>query len=220
LSPDFIDESTSFTNKCSKLGIPFVFIDSDIEGQNSLSYIGPHLYDSGYFAANLVSYILKDNETVLLLNISQRMYKHHHLLRKEEGFRAYFTDNSLHNKIAKIDIRKGETLSVEKEITSALSRNKDIRVIFVTNSRVSIVSQALKKIKKRFILIGYDFIEENIKALVGGDIDFLICQKPAEQAYRGIMALYKHIVLNEPIEKVQFMPIDVITKSNYQFYEN
>ncbi len=220
LSPDFIDESTAFTNKCSKLGIPFVFMDSDVEGQKSLSYIGPHLFDSGYLAANLVSYILRENESVLLLNISQRMYKHHHLLRKEEGFRAYFTDNSLPNKITKIDIRKGEKLSIEREITSVLSRNKDIRLVFVTNSRVSIVAQALKKLKKKYILIGYDFIEENIKALVDGDIDFLICQKPGEQAYKGVMSLYQNIVLNAPVDRMQFMPIDIITKENYQFYKN
>ncbi|MBS1749487.1 MAG: LacI family DNA-binding transcriptional regulator [Bacteroidetes bacterium] len=220
LSPDFVDEATAFTNKCSKLDIPFVFIDSDIEGQNSLSYIGPHLYDSGYLAANLVSYILRENESVLLLNISQRMYKHHHLLRKEEGFRAYFIDNSLNKKITKVDIKKSDRHSIEKEIAASLTKNKDIRLIFVTNSRVSLVAQCLKKLKKKLILIGYDFIEENIKALVDGDIDFLICQKPGEQAYKAVMSLYQYIVLNATVDRMQFMPIDIITRENYQFYKN
>ena len=220
LSPDFIDESVVFTNKCNQLGIPYVFIDSDVEGQNSLSYIGPHLYDSGYFAANLVNYILRGRESVLLLNISQRMYKHHHLLRKEEGFRAYFKDNSIDKKIVKIDIKKADGLSIKKEITSVLSGNKDISLIFVTNSRVSIVANCLKKLKRKLILIGYDFVEENIKALTEGDIDFLICQKPGEQGYKGVMSLYKYIVLDAQVERMQFMPIDIITRENCQFYTN
>lgn len=220
LSPDFIEESVAFTNKCNQLGIPYVFIDSDIETQNRLSYIGPHLYNSGYLVANLASYILRGNESVLLLNISKRMYKHHHLLRKEEGFRSYFKDHSINRQIEKIDIRKGDSLSIEKEIASVLSRNKDIRLVFVTNSRVSVVAQCLKRLKKKLILIGYDFLEENIMALKDGDIDFLICQKPGEQAYKGIMSLYQHIVLNSNADRMQFMPIDIITKENYQFYKN
>lgn len=220
MAPDFVKESVEFCNKCSRLGIPFVFIDSDIEGQNSLSYIGPHLFNSGYFAANLVSYILRENGSVLLLNISRRIYKYHHLLRKEEGFRSYFKENAITRKIEKIDITKGDSATIEKKIAAVLSKSKDIRLIFVTNSRVSIVAQCLKRLKKKLILIGYDFVEENVRALEAGDIDFLVCQKPGEQAYRGIMALYRHIVLNEPVEKVHFMPIDVITKSNCQFYKN
>ena len=220
LSPDFIDESVVFTNKCNQLGIPYVFIDSDIETQNRLSYIGPHLYDSGYLVANLVSYILRGNESVLLLNISKRMHKYHHLLRKEEGFRSYFKDHSINRKIEKIDIRKGDSRSIEKELEAVLSVNDDIRLVFVTNSRVSIVSRCLKKFKRKLILIGFDFIEENIKALIEGDIDFLICQKPGEQAYKGVMALYQFIVLNARVDKIQFMPIDVITRENYQFYKN
>lgn len=220
LSPDFIEESVVFTNKCNQLGIPYVFIDSDIEGQNRLSYIGPHLYDSGYLVANLASYILRGDESVLLLNISKRMYKHHHLLRKEEGFRSYFKDNSINRKIEKIDIRKGDSLSIEKKIASVLSTNKDIRLVFVTNSRVSVVAQCLKRLKKKLILIGYDFLEENISALKARDIDFLICQKPGEQAYKGVMALYQFIVLNARVDRIQFMPVDIITRENYQFYKN
>lgn len=220
LSPDFIEESVLFTNKCNQLGIPCVFIDSDIEGQSSLSYIGPNLYSSGYLAANLVSYMLRGRESILLLNISRRMYKHHHLLRKEEGFRSYFKDHSVNQKIEKIDIKEGDSLSIEKKIASALSENKDIRLVFVTNSRVSVVAQCLKRLKKKLIVIGYDFLEENIRALKAGDIDFLICQKPGEQAYRGVMTLYQFIVLNSRVNRIQFMPIDIITRENYQFYKN
>ena len=220
LAPHFIEESIEFTNKCKELGIPYVFIDSDIAGQDSLSYIGPHLYDSGYLAANLASYILRDDESVLLLNISKEIDNHYHLLRKAEGFKGYFKDNLIEKKITKMDIRDVDSSSIEKEISSVLSKNKDIRLVFVTNSRTSVVARCLKKLGKKLILIGYDFLDENIKALKAGEIDFLICQKPSEQAYRGIMALYKFIILEGRVDKIQFMPIDIITRENYQFYKN
>lgn len=220
LAPEFIEEAKEFTNRCMQLGIPFVFIDTDIEGQGSLSYIGPHLYDSGYLVGNLVSYILRDEDAILLLNISKELEKNHHLLRKEEGFRNYFMDNSINRKIVKIDIKKTDPESIWKEISSTLSKHKDIKLIFITNSKASIVANHLRKNKKKYILIGYDFVQENIDALKSGYIDFLICQKAGQQAYRGIVALYQSLVHNSPVEKVQLMPIDIITKENYKFYKN
>jgi LacI family transcriptional regulator len=85
---------------------------------------------------------------------------------------------------------------------------------------VSIVARYLQKLNKKTILIGYDFLEENIDLLNEGSIDFLICQKPGEQAYKGIMTLYKHLVMALPVEEIVFMPIDIITKENYSYYRN
>jgi LacI family transcriptional regulator len=73
---------------------------------------------------------------------------------------------------------------------------------------------------KNILLIGYDFLQENIEYLKNDVIDFLICQKPQEQGYRGIMALYQNLVLDVAVEKSYFMPIDIITKENYIFYRN
>ena len=37
---------------------------------------------------------------------------------------------------------------------------------------------------------------------------------------RGIMALYHHLILKIPIVNIDYMPIDIITKENYEFYKN
>ncbi|MEO6188798.1 MAG: LacI family DNA-binding transcriptional regulator [Ginsengibacter sp.] len=220
LAPSFIEESISFTNRCKKLNIPYVFIDSDIPDQPSLSYIGPDLYHSGYLAANLVSYLVGNRDRIAIVNISTEMENHHHLLRKEEGFRGYFDDHNLTNKIEKMDIRKTSRNAVKKEISLLLQNFSDIKVIFVTNSKVSIVANCLIDSNRDIILIGYDFLKENIGYLEDERINFLICQKPAEQAFKGIMALYKHCVLKLPVEENTFMPVDIIMKSNYKYYNN
>jgi LacI family transcriptional regulator len=218
--PDFIQEAVKFTDKCKHLNIPYVFMDSDIPDQPSLSYIGPNLYSSGYLAGNLVSYVTREKDAVLILNISKDIEKQNHILRKEEGFRGYFKDRGSKKRIEKIDIKRVDPKSIEKEIAAVLTKHKDIKLLFVTNSRVSVVASCLKRLDKKLILIGYDFIRENIESLKAGDIDFLICQKPGEQAYKGVMTLYKFLVQKSEIEQVLFMPIDIITKENYQFYRN
>lgn len=220
LAPSLIEESIDFTNSCKQLNIPYVFINSDIPDQDSLCYFGPDLYRSGYLAGNLISYLIKKDDEILVVNISKEMDNRHHLLRKEEGFRAYFKDHNMSNKIIKADIPQIDIHSITKELSARLNANKKIKVIFVTNSRVSAVASFIAESRPDIILVGYDFLKENIEYLDKGIIDFLICQKPVEQAYLGVMALYQHLVLSGKVEQVYFMPIDIITKENYEFYRN
>jgi len=220
LAPAFIDETISFTNACQERKIPFVFINSDIPSQKSLCYFGPHLYHSGYSAAHLVNYLIDQQDKILLVNISKDIQADHHILRKEEGFRKYLLDNKIQEPI-QLNITKTDYLSVKKSMTEVFRDHPDIKLVFVTNSRVSKVAKYLTSTESSdIILIGYDFLTENIQYLKDGVIDFLICEKPQEQAYRGVRTLYQKLVFEVDIEKEYFMPIDIITKGNCQFYKN
>ncbi len=109
--------------------------------------------------------------------------------------------------------------SIRKMLSGVLKEN--IRVVFVTNSRVSFVARYFKESGiENVMLIGYDLLEQNIKYLEMDIIHFLICQKPQEGAYKGIMQLYQTLVNFAQPEKIQFMPIDIITRENYKFYKN
>ena len=220
LGPSFIEESVRFTEKCKELEIPYVLIDSDLPNAGSLSYIGPNLYQSGYLVAHLIRYLVEANTKILLVNISREIDNEHHLLKKEEGFRAYFEDHNKPDNIVKLDIKNTDLKSIENQLNVVFKQHDDIRVVFVTNSRVSKVANFIEKTKKDLILIGYDFLKENIDYLDKGIIDFLVCQKPKQQAYRGLMSLYQHLAFSAPVEKIHFMPIDIITKENSMFYRN
>lgn len=219
LAPSFMEESIDFVTACDAAGIPYVFMDSDIPGRKNLSYIGPDLYQSGFLAAHLCSYLLRGDDQVLIVNISKEIDTDHHLLRKEEGFRAYYKEQGRENIIIKRDIHRLDHASIEAGIAKAMSQYPNIRVIFVTNSRVSAVAAYVQRLQHKVILIGYDFLKENIDYLHNRTIDFLICQKPLQQAYKGVMALYQHIAFDTPLDKINYMPIDIITKENFSSYE-
>jgi LacI family transcriptional regulator len=221
IAPSFIEESIQFTNTCKQLKIPYVFINSDIPAQDSLCYIGPELFKSGYLAGNLASYGPISRGKVLVVNISKEIDNDHHLLRKEEGFRKYFQDRGQAIDILKVDIHQTEYPAVEASLSRLLSAHPDIAVIFVTNSRVSSVARYLEKSKLAdILLIGYDYLPDNIEYLRKETINFLICQKPAKQGFKGVMALFQYLVLQTPVDHVHHMPIDIITKENYEFYRN
>lgn len=220
LAPSFVEEAATFTNGCKEANIPFVLFNSDLPDQESLSYIGPDLYHSGYLGAQLISYLTKEDDTILIVNISKEIDNRHHLMKKEEGTRAYFKDHDMHTNIQKVDIKQTDYAHIKESLSEKFKQYNNIKVVFVTNSRVSKVARFIDELKKDVILIGFDFLEENIQYLNNGVIDFLICQKPKEQAYRGVMSLYKHLAFSVPVEKIHFMPIDVLTKVNYPYYQN
>ncbi|WP_205943582.1 LacI family DNA-binding transcriptional regulator [Pedobacter cryophilus] len=221
VAPIFIEESLEFAKSCNQLKIPQVFINSDIPNESRLSYIGPDLFQSGYLSARLTNYALPESSKILIINISKGIDAYHHLLEKEEGFRAYFKNNKKNNEIIKIDIKQTDYDSIAIRISETLALNPDIKALFVTNSRVFSVAQYLEKSGiKDILLVGYDFLENSIEYLEKDIIAFLICQKPQEQAYKGIMSLYQKLVLNTEVENTYYMPIDIITKENYKFYRN
>jgi LacI family transcriptional regulator len=221
LAPSFIEESIQFTNACKQLKIPYVFINSDIPAQDSLCYIGPELFRSGYLAGNLASYGKIDQGKVLVVNISKEIDSNHHLLRKEEGFRKYFQDKGKAIRMLKVDIHETEFPAVEASLSRLLTAHPDIAVIFVTNSRVSSVARYLEKTGTcNILLIGYDYLPDNLEYLQKEVIDFLICQKPEKQGFKGVMALFQNLVLQTPVENVHHMPIDIITRENFEFYRN
>ncbi len=72
---------------------------------------------------------------------SKEIDSHHHLLKKEEGFKTYFRDKGKSNDVIKIDIRQIDTKAIYKAFDAGFKNNKDIKIVFVTNSRVVKVAQ-------------------------------------------------------------------------------
>jgi LacI family transcriptional regulator len=221
LAPSFINEAVQFTTSCQQLDIPFVLIDSNIPNQESLCYIGPHLFRSGYLSAQLLNFTLGARSEILVVNIAKEVDDHNYLMQIEDGFKAYFRYHNLYHELLKLEITQIDYLSAEKELSAFFDKSPGIQAIFVTNSRVFTVARYLENAgRKDVFLIGFDFLEENIEYLKKDVIDVLICHKPAEQGYKGIMKLYQHFVLATAFKNISFMPIDIITKENYEFYDN
>lgn len=221
LAPSFVDAARDFTAACEKAGIPFVFIDADIPGQKSLSYIGPPLFESGYLAGKLSTYRLREASKLLVVNIATSLDSFTYR-QIEEGFRAYFSDHNHTYPILRADIQQTDFDSIARHLQHVFDTNTGIDAVFVSNSRVFSVARFLdnRQYATRPILIGYDFVSENIRFLTTGTIDFLICHQPKEQGYRGIMALYQYLVLSAPVASKYYMPIDIVTRENQAFYRN
>ena len=218
MSPSFVKEADNFFSYCKENNIPVVCIDSNIEAQGSLSYIGPPLFESGYLGGSLCKLGLSENPKILIVNIAKQK-KSFNLEQIEAGFKKYFASPPNEATCVNLNIQDIDQESVELNLQKAFVKNPDIEAIFVTNSRVFAVAEyPKKKGLTELMLVGYDFLKENQKHLKEGTINFLICHKPEEQGYKGIMSLYHSLALNLPVEKIYYMPIDIVTKENQNFY--
>ncbi|GAA4148562.1 LacI family DNA-binding transcriptional regulator [Sphingobacterium kyonggiense] len=219
VAPIFIKESLDLSIRCIEKRIQYVFIDTNILDAKPLSFIGFDLFQSGRVVGNLCNYLLEEDDGILVVNIAKHEDSLKRLKLRYEGFEAYMKEYNREKSIKKIDFSSASMHSFETRMTKAL-QNKKTKLIFVTGSHVHLVGHYLKKRNiKDLLVIGYEYSTPNLEFLIEGYIDFLICQKPIEQGYRAFVALYEHFIAKRKVDKMQFMPIDVVTRENFKYYE-
>ena len=78
----------------------------------------------------------------------------------------------------------------------------------------------MKHQRHDFHLIGYDLLNRNIACMRAGTIDFLISQQPTLQGYYSIESLCNHLILKKKVKECNYMPINLLTIENIDFYLN
>lgn len=227
LSPDGVllapwakRESLKFTQSLLEKGIPYIFIDSNLKEANPISFIVQNSSQSGYLAAKLLDYGIKEQSLILLVHVTREIDNVTHLLQREKGFFDYFeTRKEKKHRIIKIEIsgNENELNAKLQELGIELS---DIDAVFVTNSKVHQVVACFKDLIHGPKIIGYDLIPRNIELLNLEKIDFLICQKPERQGFIAVNLLFDHIVKKEEVQTENYTPIDIITKENIDYYSS
>ncbi len=220
LAPGLLKEAKWLSEKCFDLGIPLIYINSKLNEEPYLSYVGQDSYASGKVAAGLINGILDKTKAVVVINVEQDPDNQVHIKEREMGFIDYSVKEfgRLPASIYKLTIAKTDVNSINDELGKIFSR-VHIDGVFITNSRAYRIAEWLN-IKKEYspLLVGYDLIEENKNMLNKGLIKFLISQKPENQGYRSVMTLFNHLVLKKKVERNQLLPIDIITAENLPYY--
>jgi LacI family transcriptional regulator len=58
----------------------------------------------------------------------------------------------------------------------------------------------------------------NVSYLRSGTIRFLIGQRPEEQTYKAVKKLFEFLTLNKVPEIMEYLPVDIITSENVDFF--
>jgi LacI family transcriptional regulator len=220
MAPIFKSESIAFCSSLNKAKTPFVFIDGFIEDTDFLAYIGEDIYQSGRVAGQLLNMVTPSKSDILVVNIAKNLQNVQHLNKRTQGFLNYF-ENSGSNKGNKINLNIPDpsSESVEIEIDRALEKYPHTGSIFISGSKSYLIASYLEKRGLNSInLIGYDLLDMNVKYLRLGVINFLLGQRPEEQTYRGIKKLFEFLSFNKVPEKIEYLPVDIVTSENVGFF--
>ncbi len=222
-NPVFQASSLNFIKNLGERKIPYIFIDINLKDVDNLAYFGQDAEQSGQVAAKLMQFGLPENATILIVKLANKKSFSRHIVKREMGFINYLKNNSILKKINtfSVEIDLLEPNEPHSTLERVFCETHKINGIFVPNSRVFKVADYLIKTNSTDILLsGYDLIDKNVKYLKNGAIDFLISQKPEEQAYKSIMTLFNYIMSKKECAKTNYSSIDIILKENIDFYKN
>ena len=221
MSPATYKETVRLVRSYFQRKIPFILIDSDIQGLPSLSFIGKDSIQSGSTVANLTHQItrhIQGQKEIWIINISKNLNQIYSLLARESGFMNYFSDKNLQETYT-FNTHEFEDYESQDEIDQQVENLLTDGVphaIYVTGSRVYKIANSLKKLKpmQKPLLIGHDLISSNIASVRDESIDFLIEEEARRQGYLAVESMIRSIVHKEKIEKKQLMNLLIYTKEN------
>ena len=221
LAPLFWKESLALLDYSQEKNVPIITFNSEVEHENILSYIGQNSYKSGYLVGKLINMGLNRKDEIVMLNLAHKATNAPHYSGKYYGLIDYFKDNNLNEKkIHLYDIKYFRNKSRLKSFFEKIKKeHPDLKFLFFTNSRAYKLLNILDDDEiKKYIIIGFDTIDPNVKLLKEGKIDFLINQNPIQQGFKSITMSLDYLIHKKVTENKQYLPLDIVVKENVEFY--
>ncbi len=220
IAPNFVDETRRMTRWLEECQVPYTFIDFNIEQTHALCYIGQDSRTSGYITARiLMNHYHPGDELALFLNNKKESPSEIQMQRRLEGFMRYLFERHESPAIHDVVLDKEDVEANRRTLDAFFNTHPRAVLGVVFNSRVYQVADYLHDTGRRMKgLVGYDLLRRNVERLKGGEVDYLIGQRPAMQGYLGVKALSSHVVFKRAVEPVKYMPIDILMKDNIDFY--
>ena len=220
MAPIFREETLRFTHILKENKIPFSFIDSMIEDADFLTYYGQNSFQSGYVAARLLLDDLPDNSKVIFLRTQRKGAVSNQTLARKNGFMKYIEDHELQSlELIVVEMNDNDEDANLKTLSEVFNNYHSVRAAITFNSKVYRLAMHLQNLNHSDVrLIGYDLLEENVKYLKQDVISFLIAQRPDKQAYFSVRDLCAELVFKQKVNKINYMPIDVLMKENIDDY--
>ena len=139
---------------------------------------------------------------------------------REEGFRQYMHQHFPHIDISVFDLSLSqEQEETDRQLDTFFAAHPHIHHCITMSSKAHIVGDyLLRKHRTDIQIMGYDMVNDNATCLRRGSISFLIAQHAYMQGYYCIDTLFKAIVLRQKVKPVNYMPIELLTRENVDFY--
>jgi len=219
--PSQLEITRKLTDQLHGQSIPFVLLDSYMPDLRPLSFFGQDSFQSGYFAAKMLMLIASGEKEIMLM----RHTKDGRVVSKQQdnrevGFRHYMHDHFPQVDIIDFNLPLQSTRKDNvKLLDNFFAAHPYIHHCITLNSKAHIVGDYLLKTNRRNVqIMGYDMVAKNAECLRQGSISFLIAQHAYQQGFACVDTLFKAIVLRKKVTPVNYMPIELLSRENVDFY--
>ncbi|MBV6642884.1 MAG: LacI family DNA-binding transcriptional regulator [Cyclobacteriaceae bacterium] len=211
----FPDELGEFID-CHRKSKSIILVDTNIPG-SGIDFVGQDAIKSGHVAGRLIELLTAtyDKSKILIPKLVSNPQSMPILLKRIEGFKQYFKSVENPPVINEVTITIRSHQKSIPELQEILSQG--YQAVFVPNSRSYLVSE---NIPTKINMIGYDLIDQNVKLLSEGGIDFVISQQPERQGYMAVMRLFNKLIGKTNSTMQYHLPIDILMKENVENYIN
>ena len=191
-----------------------------MEEIHPLAYFGMDSLQSGYLAAKLLLSDASPNSEIAIFQVYRSGNKGSNQTElRINGFKRYIEEHLPTAKLFPIKIYAQDHIRNPEIIKDFFKQHPHIREAITFNSKVYLITEYLEKMNISGIkFIGYDLLQKNVKALKSGKVNYLLAQRPEIQSYRGMKALCEYKIFKNEIKRKNFMPIDILTSENIDFY--
>ena len=199
--------------------IPVVVFDSDLQGDDHVSFVATDNVAAGKIAGDHLAKLLGDKGNVVVLRYQEGSAS---TQNREKGFidtikqkpiMKIVSDNQYGGATTETAFSKGESLLLaQKAETGAVNG------IFTPNESTTFgMLLALKKsnMNKKMKFVGFDASEKLIGALKDGDVDGLVVQNPFNMGYLAVKTMADHL-RGKKIEKRIDTGARLVTKENLE----
>ena len=221
-APIYYKEFQQYLQIARQNEIPFVCINSEIEDSDILCYIGQDSYQCGELAARLFDMTIGRKSKIAVVTLGHDLKNAIHIEDKIKGLTDYNLNNGCENEIVIYQLKDFDNPEQLQQFAHNIQEeHPDLGGMFFTNSRAyHLIDKipSMQEFAKNVTIVGFDLIDENIRLLESGSIDFLLNQDPARQAYLGMINIFNLFIFNKTAERKQYLPVDVVVKENYKNY--
>lgn len=221
IGPTYIDETINLCSQLDNSGIPYIFVDSSIDGTYPLATFSCDQRVCGELAAKLISMSITSDGSIAIFS-AERTGKRlaHNSIERRKGFESFMKTNGLMHKLKRANYSISNSDGNKEHMLEFLQQNPDIKGIAVLNSRGYIIAELLKECGRNDItVLSFDLTSSNTRCLKEGNISVLLCQRPEQQGFNAIKTMINHLLYKNVEEgMVHTMPIDIIFKENFLYY--
>lgn len=200
--------------------IPVVIIDSDLQGDEHISFVATDNYKGGQLAGKEMARLLNGRGRIVVLRYQEGSAS---TTNREKGFLDEIARHPGIRVVSANQYGGATTESAYRASENLLAPLKkggrlDIDGIFCPNESTTFgMLRALQdsKLAGTVRFIGFDSSEKLVQALSAGEIDALVLQDPFKMGYLGVKTLVDHLNGKEVPRRVD-TGVTLVTRQNMQ----